>query len=130
MRANLWPRNFVAVSIGSVLGTLAFGTRARADVQLVTFDDLPTASFTVIGGYRYYYGAVPESYQGLHWTNFGVTLGLSDTNSGFQPGLVSGQNDAYNYSGGAAATIGSTGHFNFLSAYLTSAWRDNLQVQV
>ena len=47
-------------------------------------------------------------------------------NSGYYAGTVSPPNVAYN-PGGNPASIISTGQFNFVSAYLTAAWNDNLR---
>ena len=85
--------------------------------QLVTFDDLRAN------------GHVPAGYAGLTWSNFYYLLGTNLTSSGYAPGTVSPPNVAYNINGGPASII-STGEMNFVSAYLTSAWRDNLQVRV
>ncbi len=86
--------------------------------ELATFDDLSGSGLPV-----------PAGYGGLTWSNFNYTIGSSHPNSGYSAGTVSPPNAAYNPYGNPASII-STGQVNFVSAYLTAAWNDNLQVQV
>ena len=72
---------------------------------------------------------MPAGYGGLTWSNFNYTIGSSLPNSGYPAGTVSLPDAAYNPYGNPASII-STGQVNFVSAYLTAAWNDNLQVQV
>jgi len=87
-----------------------------------TFDDL---SETTAGL------PVPVGYRGFTWNNFYYLDGIHyGTPSGYTPGVVSTNNVGFN-AGGSPANITSTNgsHFNFISAYLTAAWNDNLQVE-
>ena len=70
------------------------------------------------------------NYGGLQWNNFGFINGtLYPAGSGFVNGVVSPNNVAYTYNG-MPASISSSQPFNFLSGYLTGAWKDGLQVEV
>jgi hypothetical protein len=89
-----------------------------------TFDDLPdttTGTLVPLSGYHLYF-----------WNNFGYVDGVNFylNPSGYAAGAVSTNNVAYN-NGSAPASITSenTNHFNFISAELTAAWNDNLQVE-
>src|SRR6266704_4671846 len=98
------------------LGGLAFANTN----SLVTFDDLtPTASGL----------AVPANYASLNWNNFSYIDGVNYAGnpSGFQAGVVSSNNVAYNASTNPASIVG--GLFDLNSAYLTAAWNDNLEVE-
>jgi len=55
--------------------------------------------------------------------------GVLATNTGYHAGVVSPSNVVYNGDGNAAY-IYNNATFNFISAYLTAAWNDNLQVEV
>jgi predicted esterase len=99
--------------------TLASGTMTvRAQQTLVTFDDLTGST-------------IPVGYNGLNWVNFGFLNGLnySGNPSGYQAGVVSSNNVTYNHSANPAS-ITNTSPFDLISAYLTAAWNDNLQVEV
>jgi hypothetical protein len=88
--------------------------------QLITFDDLPDS-----GGIP-----VPADYSGMTWSNFYYMVRDSyGTNSGYYAGTVSPPNVAFN-GWAAPVSIVNTGSFSLISAYLTAAWIDNLQVQV
>src|SRR6266568_3514952 len=98
------------------LGGLAFANTN----SLVTFDDLtPTASGL----------AVPANYASLNWSNFFYLDGVNYAGnpSGFQAGVISSNNVAYNASANPASIVG--GLFDLNSAYLTAAWNDNLEVE-
>ena len=84
--------------------------------QLATFDDLPGGSLPV-----------PAGYCGLTWSNFNYLIAADHPNSGYSAGTVSPPNAAFNPYGTPASII-NTGKVNLVSAYLTAAWNDNLQV--
>ncbi len=87
-----------------------------------TFDDLPPSAGS----------PVPGGYHGLIWNNFDYLNGLnySVNSNGYDAGVVSSSNVAFNAYGNPADVTSATGaHFNFISAELTSAWNDNLQVE-
>jgi hypothetical protein len=98
---------------------LLFCNMEAAQAGTLTFDDRTD-------------GPIPNGYGGFSsWSNFWVAAG-SDYSpaNGFTNGTVSTPNVAFNLSGNAA-TIGTGGPlFNFVSAYLTGAWRNNLNVEV
>src|SRR5450759_2874870 len=91
----------------------------NAATTLITFDDLSGSL------------AVPVGYNGLTWNNFYCLDGVnySGAGSGYNAGVVSPSNVAYNGYGNPAS-ISSAGSFNLLSAYLTAAWTSNLHVEV
>jgi hypothetical protein len=88
-----------------------------------TFDDLAETTSGL---------SVPIGYRGFNWGNFYCLDGNNYTGnpSGYGAGVVSTNNDVYN-GFGSPANITSTngGHFNFISAELTAAWFDNLQLE-
>jgi hypothetical protein len=86
----------------------------------ITFDDLDGA-----------YYRIPAGYRGLYWSNLSFlnALDYGHNPSGYEAGMVSAPNVAYNGYGGPATIIGS-GPFNFVSAVLTAAWNDNLALEV
>ena len=100
---------------------LALGGLAFANTNsLVTFDELtPTASGL----------AVPANYASLNWSNFFYIDGVNYAGnpSGFQAGVVSSNNVAYNAAANPAGIVG--GLFDLNSAYLTAGWNDNLEVE-
>ncbi len=85
-----------------------------------TFDDLPTSSGL----------PVPDGYHGLSWSNIYYIDGVhyADNPSGYGAAVISTNNVGYNAYGIPASVTNAT-PFNFISAYLTAAWRDNLQVE-
>ena len=98
------------------LGGLAFANTN----SLVTFDELTQTASGL---------AVPANYAGLNWNNFFYIDGVNYAGnpSGFQAGVVSSNNVAYNVSTNPASIVG--GLFDLNSAYLTAAWNDNLEVE-
>ncbi len=81
------------------------------------------------GDYPAYYGTIPNGYYGLNWSTFYVLTPVESLPSGYNPGLQSPPNVAFN-NNGTPASITSSYPFNLISAYLTAAWNDNLQVEV
>ena len=75
---------------------------------------------------------IPDGYAGLTWSNLYVLngIGFEQSNpSGYAAGSVSVSNVVFNGDGNAAS-ITSGSAFNFISAYLTAGWNDNLQLEV
>ena len=100
---------------------------ATAQSELLTFDDLVPGNLP--GADTTYEGPIPNGYNGLQWNNFWVKDTLtSPSPSGYQYGLVSANNVAFNGAGSPAMI--SDQSFNLNSAYLTAAWNDGLQVEV
>jgi len=87
---------------------------------VMTFDDLATTDGLVLG----------PGYHLLNWTNFAFLNGVDygGNPSGYQAGVVSGQFVIWGGGSGVTSTI-SGGMFDLLSAYATSAWNDNLQLE-
>lgn len=98
----------------SVVISLGFVSLLRAD-PVIAFDDLPSNATPVPAGYHL-----------LNWSNINYLNGINETPSGYASGVVSESNVAYNANGTPAAI--SADLFDFLSAYATAAWNDNLQL--
>jgi len=96
-------------------------TALAQDVQILTFDDLPDPGT--------YGSPVPAGYGGFQWNNFDYLDGADFVASGYQNGVVSGMNVAFNGSGESALFNGG-GLFDLNSGWLTAAWNDGLSVEV
>ena len=103
---------------------------------LITFDDFQASrsAFSIFGPTPVGGGSpfLPfhSAYQGLNWNNFYATdaAHLDVNPSGYQAGIISGPNVAYNSYANPAYISGP--RFSLVSAYLTAAWTDNLQVEI
>lgn len=108
-------RMAIACLLCGLLGTNA----VRANV--LTFDDLGPD------------GTVPNGYGGFNWENFDFLNGASfiDNPSGYQAGIVSANDVAFNANSDSAtmSILGDT-QFNLQGLYLTGAWNDNLNVRI
>jgi hypothetical protein len=97
--------------------SLAISTAHGATIN---FDDLPGSE-----------GPIPLGHGGFTWTNFyflnAQTYGTNP--SGYLAGMVSASKVAFN-AGGSPASFSAAEPFNLVSAYLTGAWNDGLQVTV
>jgi hypothetical protein len=88
---------------------------------LITFDDIAATTTGI---------PITNGYGGLVWSNFYALDAFDYTSpSGYQVGVVSGSNVAYNAYGGPAS-ISQSNSFNLVSGYFTAAWVNNLQMQV
>jgi hypothetical protein len=108
----------------SFFAGLVIATAAPVLATIINFDDL-NYSDQAIPGY-------PSSYSGLYWANvyvYNATDNPENLTSGYQYSVISPKNVAFNGSG-SSITISSNTPFTLNSAYLTSVWRDNLQVEV
>ena len=94
--------------------------------SLITFDDLAP-----LYNNGFYENPIPNGYNGLQWNNFWVldAVDYFDAPSGYQYGMISAKNVAFNNYGNPALFSGN-GTFDLDSAYLTAAWNDGLQVEV
>lgn len=114
--------------LGLFLATVASTQMVIAQGEILTFDDLNPDSLP--GGSAFSDAPIPNGYGGLQWNNFWVLdvpqSGL--TGEGYNTGLVSGDNVAFNAYGNSAAISG--GSFNLNSVYLTAALADGLQMEV
>jgi len=106
-----------AFSVAMVLAALA---GAPAGATLVDFDDVTAGPEA----------AMADGYAGLHWDNLWVldATHFASNPSGHVNGLVSPDYVALNAWGDPAEFSGAP--FDFVGAYLTSAWRDGLSVDV
>jgi hypothetical protein len=112
--------------LGLALTVISGPSSASADV--LTFDDLHRGQFET--------DAIPDGYGGFDWTNMywldTVRFPLNPSNppvrSGYENGVVSGVNVAFNNGGALAAASGKP--FDFISAYLTAAWKNGLSIEV
>ena len=87
---------------------------------LITFDDLPATIYGM---------ALTNGYYGLSWSNFDVLDAFDyPYPSGYQAGMISASNVAFNAFGGPAAISAPT-PFNLLSASLTASWNQGLVLQ-
>lgn len=83
---------------------------------VITFDDLSGDGSTVANGYA-----------GLDWSNFDILNGFHLPNSGYDHGVVSANNVAYNAYGNPASISGNG--FSLYSGEFTAAWSDGLQIR-
>ncbi len=99
-------------------------SQTTGSVNLLTFDELPT---TTPGNN---WAGVPDGFGGLHWNNFGVLDGLSrPVSEGYHAGVVTTPNVAFNLSGDPAS-FSRESPFTLVSARLTAAFVNGLQVRV
>jgi len=111
-----------------VLSLLVFSAFSARSQTVVTFDDLSQTSTGLV------YATIPNGYQGLTWSNMwvvnAVLLAATSGSNGYYYGMVSASNVAFN-AGGNPAEIDSPGtNFDFLGAYFTGAWNNNLSIEV
>jgi PEP-CTERM motif len=117
-------------SAAIVTGLLVSSSPVRAVVipvpaTVVTFDDLPVAAP--------HGSQIPNGYAGFSWNNFYYLNGANyiGNPSGFQAGVVSPENVAFNgYGFSAGMSVSSGTPFNFVGADLTATWNDGISVEV
>lgn len=96
---------------------------------ILTFDDLPPE--TIFGGGDLYFGIVPDGYGGLDWSD----------NSAYFNATVDGGNSGYSNATVSGGRIFSPGNIfdpvilsgatiDFIGAYFTAAWRDELNINI
>jgi hypothetical protein len=100
---------------------LSFGLISSAATQaaVITFDDLPSVEFADV---------ISNGYQGFDWSWFNYIDKFALPNTGFEKGVVSGNNAAFNDFSATATTSGKS--FDFNGAYLTAGWNDGLKIEV
>ena len=119
----------VLLSFLSLAILMSLATSAPSQT-LVTFDDFDLSHAHA------YSTNIPNGYQGLNWTNFGIVNGILQSSalggylSGYNYGMVTPSNVAYNAFGNPAEIDSPGTNFSFLSAYLTGAWNSNLNIEV
>jgi hypothetical protein len=104
-------------AVAIAVATFFFGGLAHADI--LTFDDISAPTHGA---------AIPNGYGGFNWDNFSVLDTTSHEPSGYNNGVVSNPNVAFNSFGGGASLSGPS--FAFDSAYFTAAWNDGLKVSI
>lgn len=123
MKKTSWKK--IAAACGVCLFLFTMSSQAgpasfKFGVELATFDSLGSEE-----------GAIANGYGSLNWANFysldGVNYGEP---SGYEAGVISSNNVAFNAYGYPAAIYSDNYAFMLKSAYLTAAWNDNLHVQV
>jgi PEP-CTERM motif len=97
-----------------IAGLFLLSSVGFAGATVLTFDSLAD-------------GQIANGYGGLNWSNMYVLDGVNHAPGGYQNGVVSLNNVAYNGFGNAAATSGT---FDFIGAYFTAAWRDALYISL
>lgn len=101
------------------LAALLAASLGAAHAGVVTFEGVSTRA------------AVPNGYGGLNWSNFYTVNGADSfhVGTGYQHGLVSGTEVAFNSGGNPATVSASSAHgFDLGDAWFTGAWNDGLQI--
>lgn len=101
----------------AALLALSFGAAQASNV--ITFDSLANGA------------SISNGYSGLNWSNFSALNGVTDNNSGYQNGVVSRNNVAYNRNGTPASiSATSAAGFSLSDGFFTAAWDNGLHVTV
>jgi hypothetical protein len=114
------------------LTVAGFSVVSPVSATVITFDDMSSSIFS--NGVPFDQTVITNGYQGFDWANFFTLNGpleveVYGTNGAYY-GMVTASNVAFN-GGGTPAEVDSSGtNFNFLSAYLTGAWKSNLNIEV
>jgi hypothetical protein len=102
---------FLAAAAGALNAMFAGAVNAKT----ITFDNIDTGnSFTQI----------QNGYSGLNWNNFYANSVNFVPGTGYQFGVVSQPNGAFNGGGGDAQFSAPSGTFTLVSAYLTAAFQN------
>ncbi|NHQ88460.1 PEP-CTERM sorting domain-containing protein [Iodobacter sp. HSC-16F04] len=103
-------KSFVLAGIFALSAILS----APVAAQLIDFDTLGPDSAPIANGYA-----------GFNWSNFASLSGAYIPGSGFEAGVVSGPNIAYN-DGGTAASFSSDTAFTLLDLYVTKGYESGI----
>ncbi len=106
------PKLMMAAAV-LLLSSISF-----AGTQTINFDSLPGDE-----------SPIPNGYAGFNWNNFYDVNPQIIGPSGYENGLVSSPNVAYN-GYGTPANFTSTTAFTLVSGYFTGAWNDGLNIEV
>jgi len=90
--------------------------------EVITFDDLPAFTDDNITA------DITNGYHGFDWSAFGYVGKDTLPDTGYQAGAISGDFVGYFNTLGKGLISGNT--FDFNGSYITSAWHNNLQVEV
>jgi hypothetical protein len=103
-----------------IVASLVLTSAVPTQANVLTFDDITTQVTDSV--------VVPDGYGGLDWDQFGVIHKDFWPDDGYENGTVSGNYVAFNRYANPATT--SDGIFDFAGAYLTAAWRTDLNIDV
>ncbi len=99
-----------------LIATSAAAIASAAHATVINFDDLGNLA------------PIANGYQGLNWNNIYSVDGVDYGASGYQNGVVSPKNVAYNAYGDPGSISVAAGTFTFNGADFTAAWMNGLQL--
>ncbi|CAF1287301.1 unnamed protein product [Adineta steineri] len=99
-------------------------TAVATCTTLINFNDIPGASSTS--------GIIPNGYKNLNWINAGyINVSTTPSNSGYRAGVSTMPFVMYNPTGGNLTITSANGtRFSFDAVWLTSAWRNPMNIVV
>lgn len=96
-----------------MLGFYLLLCTSLASAAVINFDDLSGNSAD----------AIADGYQGFNWSVLGSVNGSEYPATGFEAGVTSGSNAAYNWNGfDVSILLAAEGSFDFIGAFFTAAW--------
>lgn len=96
-----------------MLGFYLLLCSSLASAAVIDFDDLSGNTFDTIA----------DGYQGFNWTTLGSVNGSEFPGSGYEAGVVSGNNAAFNFfASDVSISLAAEGSFDFIGAFFTAAW--------
>ena len=99
----------------AALLALSFGAAQASNV--INFDDLGSGV------------TISNGYDGLNWSNFNALNGVTYGTSGYQNGVVSRNNVAYNaFANPASISATSPAGFSLSDGFFTGAWNNGLNI--
>jgi len=101
--------------LAAAAGALNAMFAGAANAKTITFDGIDT------GGS---YTQIQNGYSGLNWNNFNAVSVNFVPGTGYQYGVVSQPNGAFNGSGQDAQFSAPSGTFTLISAYMTAAFQN------
>jgi hypothetical protein len=135
MTANFWDTEDFAITgtakillrrLATLIASLISFAILPCSAELITFDDLPYHPLYPI--------AVPNGYANLHWWGLDYlnVINTQTALNGYHYGMMTSPNVAFSFDNNQfpAEIDSTTGTFDFVSGYLTAAWRSNLNVEV
>ena len=128
-------KKFFALAV--ISGILAVGNSAEAGI--IKFDDITTEAFKSLSWDSSSDPCKKEyEYGGFIWRNFGVINGEAKGYPGYKNGTVSGDYTAFpvrypvagGFKGDLSLSTADGSTFDFISAYFSAAFRDDLKIDV
>jgi len=102
---------------------MATGIASPATATIINFDDISVASGS--------YASITSPYQGFNWSNTYAENHVANPDSvGYNTGIVSQSNAAFNGAGNQASFSLASGTFTFTSGYFTDAFSGTASVVV